>query len=46
MWCLVLNLSISCWQDIHSPKELSENKLDQISIPSAHIAKGKLATER
>ncbi|KAH1267107.1 Mitogen-activated protein kinase kinase kinase 5 [Glycine max] len=31
--------------DIHSPKELSENKLDQISIPSAHIAKGKLATE-
>ncbi|KAL5181477.1 Mitogen-activated protein kinase kinase kinase 5 [Glycine soja] len=32
--------------DIHSPKELSENKLEQISIPSAHIAKGKLATER
>ncbi|TKY70546.1 Mitogen-activated protein kinase kinase kinase YODA [Spatholobus suberectus] len=32
--------------DTYSPRELSENKPDQISIPSAQIAKGKLATER
>ncbi|RDX80618.1 Mitogen-activated protein kinase kinase kinase 5, partial [Mucuna pruriens] len=31
--------------DTYSPKELFENKFDQISIPTAQFARGKLATE-
>lgn len=36
-----------CWQDKpHSPRGQSENKSDQMSIPSVKIAKGKAAERR